>query len=75
MHHEEKKSTFKTIGANFRKLRLASGDKEETIGQAAGVSGSVISRIEHGRYPALKVNLIEKAAAYFAVPVSYFFQD
>ncbi|MBS1586716.1 MAG: helix-turn-helix transcriptional regulator [Bacteroidetes bacterium] len=70
-----KTSTFKTIGANFRKLRLASGDRAETVGQAAGVSGSVISRIEHGRYPSLKVSLIEKAAAHFAVTVSYFFQD
>lgn len=62
------------IGTQVRTLRLAAGTSAGKLAQSAGVSRSMLSRIEHG-LATPSVETLDRIALGLGVPVSRFFAD
>lgn len=57
------------IGNYLRLKRIERGDKMETTARAVGLSKSVISQIENGRYQSLMIKHLEKLARYYDITI------
>lgn len=53
------------IGEVIYSLRQQKGEKLDSVSQSIGISHTVLSQVEHGRYKALSFQLLEKIAAYY----------
>jgi transcriptional regulator with XRE-family HTH domain len=72
---EPKRSTISSkVGAQIRSLRLASSTSAGALATAAGVSRSMMSRIENGLVSP-SIEALDRIAAALDVPMSRFFVD
>lgn len=53
------------IGEMIYTLRQQKGEKLDSVSQSIGISHTVLSQVEHGRYKPLSFKLLEKIAAYY----------
>jgi len=68
-------SKLAIIGNIIHSLRMEKNEKLTTVASSIGVSHSVISKIEHGRYKALTVTLLYKIANHFNVSIDTLLPD
>ncbi|MBE2288586.1 MAG: helix-turn-helix domain-containing protein [Chitinophagaceae bacterium] len=67
MNNTNKQETLQQIGARLQQLRYENGLKLETVAQEVGIARTVLSRIENGRYPSLKVSILLTLAQFYRV--------
>ncbi len=70
MNNTNKQETLQQIGARQQQLRYEHGLKLETVAQEVGIARTVLSRIENGRYPSLKVSMLMTLADFYRVEVN-----
>lgn len=63
----------RTIGGNFKKIRLAAGLSQTEMGQSLGVSFQQIQKYENGKNR-LSAETLYRAARLLDLPVSWFFE-
>ena len=59
---------FESIGNRLYLIRHSRKEKIEAVAKSIGVSHTVISKIENGRYPGVSVALLAKLADYYQIP-------
>ena len=73
MNNTNKQEALQIIGARLQQLRYEHGLKLETVAQEVGIARTVLSRIENGRYPSLKVSSLLCLAEYYNIGVVFLF--
>jgi DNA-binding XRE family transcriptional regulator len=66
---------FLAIGKNIAQARYNRSEKIETVAKSVGLSASVISQIENGRYLPLKMKTLMSLCEYLEVPMEEIFQE
>lgn len=74
MNNTYKQEALQKIGAKLQQLRYEHGLKLETVAQEVGIARTVLSRIENGRYPSLKVSMLMTLADFYRVEVNTLLQ-
>ncbi len=70
MNNTHKQEALQIIGARLQQLRYEHGLKLETVAQEVGIARTVLSRIENGRYPSLKVAMLMTLAEFYRVQIN-----
>ncbi len=60
---------LKDIGKKLYRIRHDRYEKIETVAKGVGVSHSVVSKIENGRYGSLSLKLLSKITDYYGCSV------
>lgn len=64
---------LETIGQNLHSIRNAKKQTLQCVASYIGTSHSVLSKIENGRYPTLKIDLLLKLCNYYDVSLLHVF--
>lgn len=59
------------LGALFRLVRIHRRLRQEDVARRAGVSASIVSRIEHGQLGSIRPRLVERVAAVLEIRLDY----
>ncbi|MBL7692131.1 MAG: helix-turn-helix domain-containing protein [Flavipsychrobacter sp.] len=67
MNNTLTQEALQKIGMQLQQLRHEKGLKLDTVAHEVGIARTVLSRIENGRYPSLKVSSLLCLAEYYGV--------
>jgi transcriptional regulator with XRE-family HTH domain len=61
---------FEDIGSRLYQTRHARNEKLTTVARSVGVSHTVVSQIENGRYKSLSLQLLYRIIDYYDLPLT-----
>jgi transcriptional regulator with XRE-family HTH domain len=69
----EIQSLLTTIGQNLHTIRNARKETLQSVAADIGITHPIISKIEHGRYPTLQLNLLIKLCNHYKITLQQAF--
>lgn len=75
MHPISSGILFERIGSKLYMLRHSRKEKIDSVSKGIGVSKSVISQVENGRYRSLTVVLLSRFATYYNTSLADIFHN
>lgn len=74
-HNPQALYYLKEVGQKLSDVRKKRNEKIMSVAMSIGVSHSVISKIENGRYPGLSIQLLVVLAQYYNLHLSQIFPN
>lgn len=72
-HNPQALYYLKEVGQKLSDVRKKRNEKIMSVAMSIGVSHSVISKIENGRYPGLSMQMLVQIASYYNIPLAEVF--